>query len=560
MASAAPHMNDLFPGASAVEKREKFTELTEKLDQCLISGLGGKMAGDLEFQKGVGIVKTASASDHDAESRILAKLEKSVSADQLSAVTSALASSDVTKTNGWTLSNPLSVVPFGSQGLVPYNLSPVLQMLVPREMPLRNSTPRTKGVGTAINFRSITGVSNSASGGATNLSTFFTSASTTQTVGGLAWNRPPAISYDATSFTLSYAESGVSDYVTMQAEYAGQGYTSLRSLSSLATLWSSMLGDERNLLGGVLTAVSVSGASATVAADTGNTTSGLPSGTVTAAYITYTTPAVVAGVLGETKAITATGTPTTTANEGVKVSVVAGVPAQAIAQNVYLNYSGTYYKGTTTNLAVGASPATYSTVAALPSTSADNGSNTPNGYDGFLSVLTQSSLTGYQKQLNAALSTTSPTTEFQSAFSSLYTSIGARPEKVYTTPSIRVAVASGLQASGGGSTGFRVVYDGGTDGIAVGNFVNGIVNEATGDMVDLEVHRYMPAGCAMIISETVPWADSGITSCWEVNGVVDTVILEWPQTDLNYAMSSYSYNVLAYKAPALSGVITSISN
>ena len=575
MPFAAPSQRDLFDGAKPSDARAQFVELTATLDKCLENGLMAKMEGSVEFQKGAGIVRTESGATRDAHAMLQkyaeGTLTKSLSEDQLSAVTSALASADVAKTNGWTLSNPLSVVPFGAQGLVPYNLSPVLQMIVPREMPLRNSTPRTKGVGTALNFRSITGVSNSASGGAANLSTFFTSANTTQTVGGVSWNRPPAITYDATSFTLPYQESGVSDYVTMQAEYASQGYTSLRSLSSLATLWASMLGDERNMLGGQAAATVITGATATAATDTTVTSSGLPGATATAVYVTFTSSMVAAGFSGESQAITCTGTPTTTAGQGIKLTAVSNVPANTLAINIYVNYSGTYYKGTTpfVNAGVygaGASPATFTTVSALPSTSADNGSYAAQGgvavgYDGFLSVLTNSSLTGYHAQINGALSATSPTIEFQNAFQSLYTSIAARPETVLTTPSIRVAIAKALQTqSSSGATGFRINYEGGDQGIAVGNFVTGIVNEATGDMVNLEVHRYMPAGTALIKSDHVPWADSGITNCWEVNGVVDTVVLEWPQTDLNYAMSSYSYNVLAYKAPALSGVLTNINN
>ena len=577
MGFAAPTKDMLGLSGDPATQRAKFLELSETLDKCLEHGLRGKMSGETAFVRPdprgfdgpAGIVKTAQGRIRD-ENAIIEKylstedVTKGVSADQLTALTSALATANVAKTDGWTLSNPLNVVPFGDQGLVPYNLSPVLQMIVPREMPLRNKTPRTKGVGTAINFRSITGVSNTASGGVANLSTFFSSASTTQAVGGVTWNRPPGITYAADSFTLSYAESGVSDYVTMQAEYASQGYTSLRSLSSLATLWASMTGDERNMLGGQITATSITSAAATIVADSTITASGLPGAAITAAYATFVSAASVAGVSGESQAITLTQSVTTSAGEGVKVSVLTSPPANAIGMYLYLNYSGTYYKGFTPFVKVGAygvgsAPSSYTTVAALPSTSVDNGSNTPNGYDGYLSVLTNASLTGGHTSLNAALSTSAPGSEFQTVLVNLYETIGARPETIYTTPSIRSALAQAFQTAGGSSTGFRIVYDG-TSNIAVGNFIDGIRNQATGDMVDLEVHRYMPAGVAMIISDTVPWADSGITNCWEINGVVDTVILEWPQTDLNYAMSSYSYNVLKYAAPGLSACITNINN
>ena len=545
MALVAPSINEMFDDVPQNERASKFIAYTNELDKCLLEGLTAKMRGETSFQRREGIVKSASTSG------ALALLEKTVTADQLSAVRSALETGTIQKE--WTLSNPLSVVPFGDQGLVPYDLSPVLQMIVPRELKLRNVTPRIKGMGTALNFRTITGVSGSASGAVANLQTFFSSSTTTQTVGGIAWNRPPAISYAASSQTVNYAEEGTSDSVTMQAEYAGQGYTSLRSLSATANLWSGLLGQERNFLGGVTTVLSVAGASATVAADTTVTASGLPAATVTAAYITWTTAASVNGFSGESKAITATGTPTTSANEGVKVSVAAGVPARALATNIYLNYSGTYYKGTTSQTTVGASPLTYAVVAALPSTSVDNGSFSAEAYQGYIDAFNTAGFGGYQSQLNTAVTIDM----FDAAFVSLYTSIQADPDVIWTTPSIRSAFGDALETAGGSSTGFRINYNGG-EGVALGTFITGIKNKTTGKIVDLETHRYMPAGVALIHSYTVPFPDSGVSNTVEYHAPIDFVSLEWPVTDLNYSISNYSYGALAFRAPAFSGCITNI--
>ena len=545
MAITAPPIDELFSDVPQAERGAKFIAFTNQLDKCLLDGLTQKMRGETSFERKAGIVKSASTSN------ALALLEKTVTADQLSAVRSALATSDIQKE--WTLSNPLSVVPFGDQGLVPYDLSPVLQMIVPRELKLRNVTPRIKGMGTALNFRTITGVSGSASGSVANLQTFFSSSTTTQTVGGIAWNRPPAISYAASSQTVDYAEEGTSDSVTMQAEYAGQGYTSLRSLSATANLWSGLLGQERNFLGGVTAVLSVAGASATIAADTGVTASGLPSGTVTAGYITWSTAASVNGFTGESKAITASATPTTSANEGVKVSVAAGVPARALATNIYLNYSGTYYKGTTNQTTVGASPTTYAVVAALPSTSVDNGSFSAEAYQGYIDAFNTSGFGGFQSQVNAAVTIDM----FDAGFVSLYESIQADPDVIWTTPSIRSAFGEALETAGGSSTGFRINYNGG-EGVALGTFITGIKNKTTGKIVALETHRYMPAGVALVHSFTVPFPDSGVSNTVEYHAPIDFVSLEWPVTDLNYSISNYSYGALAFRAPAFSGCYTNI--
>src|ERR1017187_744309 len=320
MALVAPSINEMFDNVPAEQRAGKFLAFTNELDKTLLEGLTAKMRGETSFERKTGIVKSASTSS------ALELLEKTVSADQLSAVRSALATSDIQKE--WTLSNPLSVVPFGAQGLVPYDLSPVLQMIVPRELKLRNVTPRIKGMGTALNFRSITGVSGSASGGVANMQTFFSSSTTTQTVGGIAWNRPPAISYAASSQTVVYCEEGTSDSVTMQAEYAGQGYTSLRSLSATSNLWAGLLGQERNFLGGRNVVFPITSLAATAEISTVVTSgSGLPG-------ITASTPAgdvyiTFSSAFGESKALKLSAI-SVTAGYGVDIDISAGVPVGAL--------------------------------------------------------------------------------------------------------------------------------------------------------------------------------------------------------------------------------------
>ena len=148
---------------------------------------------------------------------------------------------------------------------------------------------------------------------------------------------------------------------------------------------------------------------------------------------------------------------------------------------------------------------------------------------------------------------------FDAAFVSLYTSIQADPDVIWTTPSIRSAFGDALETAGGSSTGFRINYNGG-EGVALGTFITGIKNKTTGKIVDLETHRYMPAGVALIHSYTVPFPDSGVSNTVEYHAPIDFVSLEWPVTDLNYSISNYSYGALAFRAPAFSGCITNINS
>jgi hypothetical protein len=567
--SVAPSPDVLFEGAPKTERANKFLAFRDAVEARMTERLLQKMRKEIYFvrasdtgfdpQAQIGIVKSAQARFADdfalAESTMIAK---GVSAEQIASVRSALAGADLGKE--WTLSNPLSVVPFGDQGLVPYDLSPVLQMIVPRELKLRNVTPRIKGMGTAYNFRSITGVSGSASGGVANIQTFFSSASTTQTVGGINWNRPPAISYAATSQTVVYAEEGTSDSVTMQADYAGQGYTSLRSLSATANLWSGLLGQERNFLGGVNTALSIVGITATVEADSTVTTT-LPDTDATTTVITFTSAAVVNGFLGESKGFVPTGDATAWNFQGIKISALSSVPAGTIAINIYTEVSGQWYKGTTPftipgAYGVGASPGTFVEVAAGPSTAADNGSFSALAYQGYISAFSTPDFGGYQEYVNAAVTLDL----FDEANVTLYESIQADPDVIWTTPSIRSAFGDALETAGvSSSTGIRVNYDGG-EGVIVGNFVTGVKNKATGKVIDLQTHRYMPAGVALLHSYSVPFPDSGVSNTVEYHAPIDFVSLEWPVTDLNYSISNYSYGALAFRAPAFSAFLGSIND
>ena len=223
---------------------------------------------------------------------------------------------------------------------------------------------------------------------------------------------------------------------------------------------------------------------------------------------------------------------------------------------MYANYSGTYYKGTTVRVD-GTSPTTFTTVAALPSTSADNGSYNALGYDGFVQTFSDSTQAGYTKALNGALSQSVPGDDFQTAFYSLYQSVIADPDMILTSASVRKALAASIQQEGT-PTGYRLNYTLGGDGVTIGSVVTAIQNESTGKMVDIVAHPYMPAGVALIHSKTLPFPDSGVSETVQVVNVQDMIVLEWPQIQMSWDLSTYQYGTLAFRAPAWSGAITNI--
>ena len=450
----------------------------------------------------------------------------------------------------------------GITGLVPYNLDPVLSLLVPKELYFRNKTARIKAIGQALEFRRITGVTNAGVGGvadqiggaqSANGAGFFSSASSATSFGGVSLNRPGKIAYAADKIVLPFREFGYSDSVSLQAEFAGMGYTDLRQLSHTALIWAHMLGEEKAYLKGRAAALSTSGLTFTGAADSTSTATGAASGTATVQV-------TLSSTLGETAPLSA-GTVTLSANKGASVTYTGTIPAGTIAVNIYVTDSASAVWKTTSQVVTSASlnGLTFASGATVPAHDyswASDGSGNALGYDGFINTIINNG--GYVKALNGSLASSEPAGDFQDAFISLFNSVMGDPEAIVTTASIRRALAKSLQSQSSAQS-YRLNYELGQDGIAVGSMVSAIQNEATGRMVDLVTHRFMPAGVAVILQNQLPFPDSGVSNCWEIHNVVDTMVIDWPQIGLTYDASTYSQSTLAGRAPAWSGVITNIN-
>jgi len=551
MAIAAPRIDEMFGGLPADQRVERFEAFKSALADCHARALVASSRGETRFVAKQGIVKTASV-----ESKIdglrSELVNKAMSPDQIADVENTLARlQDIQK--DWTLTNPLSSS-VGTYGLVPYDLDPALALLVPRSFILRNSISRIGGIGQAKEYRRILGVSNSNTGGVANQNTFFSSASAATAFGGtggdVTLQRPSKISYAADRQIRSYVEQGVSDSVNFEAQYAGQGYTDIRQLSHTSLVWAHMLGEERNLLYGRSSGTGYVGALAAPASVTaaGTTGGSLTSGTTYYYQLTYSTG------MGETVPTSITSTSPGGSNTAITFTP-ASMPAAALAINVYIGtVSGTWTnKFTSTGSSVTATAIGSGSYTAPSSDASANAY----GYDGLVSVLSDTTQSGYVNRLNSTLSTTEPGKEFQDAFASLYSSVIADPEVILTTGAIRRELAKSIQQQGN-PTGYRLNLEAGSDGVTIGSVVSAIANEYTGRMVDVIAHPYMPAGVALVWSKQLPFPDSGVAETTQVANVVDMQIIEWPTIQMSYDISSYQYGTMLHRAPAWSGAITGI--
>ena len=531
MAYQAPKPSQLFEDNVA----QNFATVIDTMKSVGNDSIAKTRTGDIEFVKGAGIVKSEKSRERDLLEGLVAK---------------GALTADVVKE--WDFGTPIPTTAVQYTGITPYNYEQALLMIVPKELTLRNKTTRQhlEG-GQGFEYRRITSVSNSG-GSSANVSGFFNSISNTATVNGITKNIPPLISYTGDTTFKPFVEFGLSDAVSLRQRFGAQGFTDADALSHLALLWADFMGEERAFLSAASTLLPIVGASATMAADSTVTGTSLPGGTPTAGYATFSSS------YGESKAITLSGTPTLVATQGCKLtSLVVPTGTLPLAVNIYLNYSGTYYKGTSVLTTSGtSSPTTWATVTALPSTSADNGSYNSLGYDGAITEFNNTTLGGYQKQLNAALTSTDT---FSTAAETLYITQGARPDMILTTGSIMVALWDIIQ-NNSSSNAYRINVSTGENGVTAGGMVNGIVNPATGDSLSIAAHRYMPAGVALIHSTQVPWADSGVTSTMKHVSAVDHLVIDWPRVDLADITSTYTFGTLVFEAPALSGIVTNINS
>ena len=552
MALAAPSIDDLFGGLPAEQRVERFEAYKSALSAVHSNTLTAHRRGELSFSPTTGVTKTASVATRTEEA--LTDLSKVVSGDQLAAVTSALAGiQDVSK--NISLTSPLNNTISGISGLVPYDLDPVLSLLIPKELYLRNSTARIKAQGQALEFRRITGLSNAGVGGVANLSSFFNSNSASTSFNGVTLNRPTQIVYAADKIVKSFVEQGLSDSVALQAEFAGQGYTDLRQLSHTSLIWSHFLAEERNMMNSCSTALSTAGLTFTAANDA--TGLGLPATSSSAVAVT------LSSAYGETASLSAGTVTNATAGQGVKVTFTGTIPAGTVGINIYVTVGSQVYKTSTPSTASGVTALSYAaTSATVPSTDGSfnsyaAGANSGTGYDGFVNTFL--TLGGYQSALNGTIASQATADDFlQAAFVSLFNSTMGDPDVVITTAAVRRALAKAIQTNASTSS-YRLNYETGKDGIVLGSLVQAVQNQATGKMVDLVTHRFAPAGVALIHTKQLPFPDSGVAQTVEAHNVVDSMIIEWPQIGFSYDISSYTYGSLAFRAPAWSGVVTGIT-
>lgn len=565
----APPAKMLFSDAqSPRELSEMQDEFVAEMTKSTIGGLVGEtyIAGANGINQGAGAIDY-SIGHRQEQKASLAKacadveMAKSAVSDMSRTLTGARSE---LLSKEWTLSNPIGT------GLVPFDLEAPAKLLTPRPTPLRNSIPRLRGQGGQRRFKVISGFTGTGTGGATTVQPGINESTTNTGPGGLAYVRPPYINYDGYDVTLSYVSWGLSDSVSWQSEYQGQGFEDIRTLSNTALLYSTMLLDERLMLygrgisgNGYAGALGTPGSVTLTAVNASVAPGGSSSLTAGTSWVVLAADA--GDILGTNGTSMHQGPATTAAS----VAVTAGQAIQytigtdvtgAVGYNAYVGSVSTgpfYYAGRTG----------YNTgyITSQPT----SGPNTTSGatdqsavstnFDGLITNLAASG--GYTKRLNSTFSTSNPGVEFQNAFASLYESVKSDPDEIWLNGFDRKQLSDAV-LSGANVNAYRVFIQDpqANAGAKIGALVQGIVNEVTGKEIPFNVHPWMPAGNAIVRSVTLPIPDSNVSETSVMVLPQDYVAVQWPTVQFTYDASTFEIGTMCHYAPQWSGLIQGIQS
>lgn len=163
----------------------------------------------------------------------------------------------------------------------------------------------------------------------------------------------------------------------------------------------------------------------------------------------------------------------------------------ALGYNLYAASvaGGPYYYAGRTGSNVGYITSQPSTGPQITVGAADSSAVATN-YDGLLTNVAASG--GYVTRLNAALSTTNPGSEFQTAFGSLYEAVKADPEEVWMNGFDRLQLSNAILNNAANSA-YRVyIPNSDMGGVKAGAVVQSLLNEVTGSEIPVMVHPWFP--------------------------------------------------------------------
>lgn len=484
-----------------------------------------------------------------------------------------------------------------SLGLVNYDLQPVALNLFPVLAPLRNIIPRVSGNGgTATNWRAITGLN------------------TTSMLAGVSEaNRSGFITSTAANLVATYKGLGLEDYVSFEADYASGGFMDVKARAVANLLAALMMEEERVIVGGNAGQALGTCNTPTVA----TSTTGGSIATATAVYVRavaltmdgYRRTTVAAGCPGQ---ITRTNADATTDNMGGGNGIVSAAGNQttgagstnSISASVvrqagevaYAWYWGATSAGatlgaitTTNNILITTATGSGAQTAADAKVGTDYSQNALI-YDGLISqIMPAGALTTYDSTLTSAtiytantsnalvgvMATGTPGTgtvltsdnsggvvEIDQMLQNFWNLYRLSPSKILVNAQEAKNINKRVLAASTGSLfRFNTDWTSQTDQSGIGGTgTRGYFNKFTGQMLQIVIHPYIPAGTILFWSDSIPYPLSGVGNTLQIKTRRDYYQLEWPVTKRRYEYGVYMDGVLQNYVPIAFGALVNIAN
>jgi len=495
-----------------------------------------------------------------------------------------------------------------SNDLAAYDLQAPAKNLYPVQTPIRNTLPRTTGIGTATNWRTVRNIVGSG-------------------FDAMGWvpegQRSARMSYLTQSLSASYKTLGEEDQASYEAINAGRGFEDIRARMTMRLLQKLMLKEESAIIGGNSSVPLSAPAAPTLSA------AALTGATVTAGnYFVY---CVALTYEGYRNSSVATGVPTVktiTGSDGISYNLNGGSSnksaasamqaitlGQSLSMSVpvvngaigYAWFVHTAGAGTTADannafLTAITTINSYLLTTPAPMSGALNGGHAgqittncstnslafdgllyfgfnPNAVNGNVNPATGQ----FQSTSNAgggyvkSLSTGTPGTgsfltssgrgsvdEIDDMLITMWNNNQLSPTVIYCNAQ-EVRNISKKVLNGGGASPlvrYNVGESASSMQLAASPFVDTYFNPITKQPLRIEVHPNIPPGTILAWADDLPaqYQSNEVPNVAEIRARQDYYQIDWPVTSRQQAVGVYCEEVLVCYAPFAIGIITNIGN
>lgn len=466
-------------------------------------------------------------------------------------------------------------------GLNAYDLEAPAKILYPVITPLRNMIPREGGgMGTAGNWRAITGINiNNLAGGVSER------------------NRGGIIATTTQSKTMPYAALGFEDYVTYEAESAANGFDDVKARAVEGLLRSTMIYEEKVILGGNATlALGQTGTPTLADVGTGGSLLANTSYRVICVGLTlegYLSSSLANGVLGQVTRTNADGTTDTYGGGSAQQSAAASVTtandsnnthsiaASVAAQTGAVAYA--WYLGTTAGTEKLAAITTINSVvlkainssgqlaSAITNAGADNSLNQLI-FDGLFAQIATNGSNAYYTPLATGTPGTGTVlssngsggiTQIDAALQSFWDNYRLAPTHMFVSAQEQKNISAKIL--GGSAPAYRVnMAAADANGSIVANalvreYLNPFTMEGN-QTIQIKLHPNVPAGTILFYCDQLPYPLSNVSNPVKIKTRREYYQIEWPRTKRSYDYGVYvDEHLRVYFTPAF-GMLTNIAN